>query len=198
MPPLIGLTGAIAAGKSAALDALAELGAETLSTDAVTHELLGGDAIRERLVERWGEDVAPGGIVDRARIGAIVFERPDELSWLEGILHPMVGERVTAWRAALEPGVALGVIEVPLLFEASMEPFFDATLVVATDGALRAKRAGERGTDALAAREKRQLPQAEKIERADFVVGNDGGPEELSAALRDLWPSLIEVGGKGR
>jgi dephospho-CoA kinase len=195
VPPLIGLTGAIAAGKSAALEVLAELGAEVLSTDAVTHELLASDRVRELLVERWGADLAPDGTLDRARIGAIVFEDPSELSWLEGILHPMVRDRVVAWQAELDPETKLGVVEVPLLFEGSMEKFFDATLVVATADELRASRAGERGTDALAAREERQLSQAVKISRADFVVRNDGSPEELQKAIAELWPKLIEAGG---
>ena len=132
MPPLVGLTGAIAAGKSAALGALGQLGAETLSTDAVTHELLSTDEVRDLLVDRWGADIAPGGNLDRGKIGAVVFERQEELSWLEGILHPMVRDRVAAWRTQLDPQAPLGVVEVPLLFEGSMEPFFDATLVVAT------------------------------------------------------------------
>ena len=196
MPPLIGLTGAIAAGKSAALQALADLGAETLSTDAVTHELLSGEQVRDILVERWGEDVAPEGALDRRRIGAIVFDEPEELSWLEGILHPMVGERVAAWRAELDPGAPLGVVEVPLLFEGTMAGAFDATLVVATEDGLRAARAGERGTEALAAREERQLSQEEKIARADFVVRNDGSPDDLRGALAELWPRLLGAGGR--
>jgi dephospho-CoA kinase len=194
MPPLIGLTGAVAAGKSAALEALSDLGAETLSTDAVTHELLSGAEVRDLLVGRWGADVAPGGTLDRGRIGAIVFERPEELSWLEGILHPMVGERVAAWRAELSEDAPLGVVEVPLLFEGTMAAAFDATLVVAAEDELRASRAGKRGTEALAARETRQLPQDEKISRADFVVRNDGSPEELRDALAELWPRLLGAG----
>jgi dephospho-CoA kinase len=90
-PSLIGLTGGIAAGKSEALRILAELGAETISTDAVVHELLGSDVVRDRLVERWGAEVAPDGVVDRGRVGGIVFERPEELGWLESVLHPLVG-----------------------------------------------------------------------------------------------------------
>lgn len=197
MPPLIGLTGAIAAGKSAALEALARLGAETLSTDAVTHELLACDEVRKLLVERWGAEVAPGEVIDRRRIGAIVFESPAELSWLEGILHPMVRDRVASWRAELDPEAELGVVEVPLLFEGSMEPFFDATLVIATGDELRASRAGERGTEALTAREQRQLGQDEKIARADFVVRNDGSTTELCEALREIWPKLVGVRGVG-
>ena len=84
----IGLTGGIGAGKSEALAALDRLGAQTLSTDAVTHEILNGDEMRDLLVERWGERVAPNGVVDRDAIASLVFENPDELKWLESEMHP--------------------------------------------------------------------------------------------------------------
>ncbi|HXR61710.1 MAG TPA: dephospho-CoA kinase, partial [Solirubrobacterales bacterium] len=85
MAPLkIGLTGGIAAGKSEALKAFARLGAATLSSDAVVHELLEGEELRGRLVERWGSDVVGDGVLNRAKIGEIVFADPEQLSWLEG------------------------------------------------------------------------------------------------------------------
>ena len=99
--PFIGLTGAVAAGKSEALAAFGRLGAETLSSDAIVHELLASEEVASALARRWGDEVAPGGSVDRARVGAIVFERPDELAWLEAHLHPLVGDRVSAWRRSL-------------------------------------------------------------------------------------------------
>lgn len=188
--PFIGLTGAVAAGKSEALAAFERLGAETLSSDAVVHELLAGDEVVAALVARWGEEVAPGGSVDRARVGAIVFERADELRWLEGQLHPLVGRRVAAWRASLPAEARLAVVEVPLLFETGMESLFDATVCVVAGDALRAERAGERGTAALDERGARQLSQAEKAARATFVVANDGSREELEARLAALLPRL--------
>ena len=123
--PVVGLTGGIAAGKSEALAALDRLGAATLSADAVVHELLGTDAVRDALVERWGGDVAPGGAVDRERVATIVFRSPEELGWLERTLHPLVGERIVAWRAGLGDGPPVAVVEVPLLFESGMEDAFE-------------------------------------------------------------------------
>ncbi|MBK5117825.1 MAG: dephospho-CoA kinase, partial [Thermoleophilia bacterium] len=114
-PSLIGLTGGIAAGKSEVLRILAELGAETLSTDVVVHELLGTEEVRGLLVGRWGERVAPEGALDRGRIAGVVFEEPEELSWLESILHPRVGARVLEWRQALAADLEVAVVEVPLL-----------------------------------------------------------------------------------
>jgi len=189
-PALIGLTGAIAAGKSAALAALGRLGAATLSSDAVVHELLGEDEVRERLVERWGKDVAPGGRVDRNRVGALVFEQPEELRWLESILHPLVGERITLWVVGLPPHTSVAVVEVPLLFETGMEDEFEATICVVADDRVRAARAGTRGIELLDGRSGRQLSQAEKAARATFVVRNDGSLADLEARLAELWPRL--------
>ncbi len=186
----MGLTGAIAAGKSEALAVFERLGAATLSSDSVVHELLSSEHVRDRLVERWGDGVAPGGAIDRARVGSIVFERPGELAWLESALHPLVGERVRAWRAELSGDAPLAVVEIPLLFETGLETLFDATIaVVAADGT-RVERAGARGTDALEGRAGRQLSQEEKAARATYVVRNDGTVDELEAALSELFTEL--------
>jgi dephospho-CoA kinase len=197
-PPLIGLTGAVAAGKSEALAAFARLGAATLSSDAVVHELLGTPGVRERLVQRWGGEVAPDEVVDRARVGAIVFERPDELRWLESLLHPLVGDRIRDWVVGLTPDTPLAVVEVPLLFESDMDRVFDATLSVTAPDELRAERARARGTDLLAERSGRQLSQEEKASRATFVIANDGGVAGLEERLRELWPRLVAVREDGR
>jgi dephospho-CoA kinase len=195
-PVFIGLSGAIASGKSEALAALARLGAATLSTDAVTHRILDEPATLERLIERWGPEVGIGGRVDRAKVGEIVFERPDELRWLESVLHPLVGERVMAWREELDGSAELAVVEVPLLFEAGMEAFFDATLVVVAGDERRARWAGERGMEDFEGRSARQLTEPEKAERATFTVANDGDLDDLEAALRELWPRLVAVRGE--
>ena len=190
-PAFIGLSGAIASGKSEALAALGRLGAATLSTDAVAHELLDEPATLERLVERWGPGVEAAGHVDRERVAAIVFNDPAELRWMESIVHPLVGERVVAWRSELGAGHDLAVVEVPLLFEAGMESFFDATLVVVAGDERRAGWAKARGTGEVDGRSGRQLSESEKAARATFVVANEGTLDDLEAALRDLWPRLV-------
>src|SRR3954452_17115100 len=96
-PPFVGLTGGIGAGKSEALKALERLGAATLSTDALVHELLESGEIRDLLVERFGERVAPDGRIDRNAVASVVFEDPDERKWLEGILWAGGGGRVGGW-----------------------------------------------------------------------------------------------------
>jgi len=193
-PSLIGLTGGIAAGKSEALRILGELGAATISTDAVVHELLASEEVRDRLVERWGPDVAPGGDVDRGRVGEVVFEYPDELAWLESVLHPLVGERVIEWRRGLSQDVEVAVIEVPLLFEGSMAEMFDLTIAISAGDAERERRAAARGTGALEARSGRQLSQEEKADRATHAVFNDGHLDDLRAELAALYPELRAAG----
>jgi dephospho-CoA kinase len=189
----IGLTGAIAAGKSEALAALDRLGAATLSSDRVVHDLLGSERVRDLLVGRWGPEVAPEGEVDRARVSAIVFERPEELEWLEATLHPLVAEEVVAWRAGLPSETRVAVVEVPLLFESDLDQAFDATLSIVAPDELRADRAGARGTLDLESRSERQLSQEEKAARATYVVANDGTVEDLEAALADLLAGIEEA-----
>ena len=180
--PFVGLTGGIGAGKSEALSALEALGAATLSTDAVVHELLATDELRDALVERLGPEVAPNGSIDRSKVAELAFADPDHRDWLEGLLWPRVGQRVFEWREeidAADPRPAAAVVEVPLLFEAGMDQAFDKTLVVVADEQVRHERAEARGHAALASRTGRQLSQTEKSQRADFVVRNDGSLEEL-------------------
>ncbi|MEX0971718.1 MAG: dephospho-CoA kinase [Solirubrobacterales bacterium] len=191
-PLTIGLTGGIAAGKSAALAAFERLGAATISSDAVVHELLETEPLLPRLIERWGAEVAPGGRVDRDRIGSIVFADAAELNWLEGQIHPLVGERIGAWLESLSADTGVAVVEVPLLFETGMDGVFDTTVAVVTSDAIRTERARARGHALVEEREARQLGQAEKASRAAHVVPNDGSVEELERELSALVEKLNE------
>jgi dephospho-CoA kinase len=189
-PLKIGLTGGIAAGKSEALKAFARLGAATLSSDAVVHELLESEPLRGRLAERWGPEVLAGGSLDRAKIGEIVFADPDQLSWLEEQIHPLVRERTAAWLMSLPEGTEVAVVEVPLLFEAGSDKVFDTTVAVVTGDEVRRERAAARGHALVDEREARQLTQLEKAERAEHVVGNDGSVDDLERALSALLEKL--------
>lgn len=190
MPLTIGLTGGIAAGKSEALAAFERLGAATISSDAVVHELLDSEPLLGRVTERWGEDVAPQGRVDRARIGEIVFADPDELKWLEGQIHPLVGERIGAWLGSLGADVGIAVVEVPLLFEGEMAPVFDTTLAIISADEVRRARAEARGHALVGEREARQLSQEEKAAHAEHVIENDGTLGDLERRLSALIAKL--------
>jgi dephospho-CoA kinase len=184
--PFVGLTGGLGAGKSTALQALERLGAATLSTDAVVHELYASDAVRDAVVGRWGPEVAPDGVVDRPAIARHVFAAPVERGWLEGLLWPLVGDRVASWYAELgsrDPAPVAAVVETPLLFEAGLESRYDATIAVVADEAVRAERAAARGHAAVDERAARQLSQEEKASRATYVVRNHGSVEDLEREL---------------
>jgi len=191
--PFVGLTGGMGAGKSTALAALERLGAAVISSDAVVHELYEDEQLREAAIERWGAEVAPGGVIDRAAVAERAVASGADGAWLEGVVWPLVGARVAAWleqvRAAAPPPRA-AIVEVPLLFEAGLEGLYDATIAVVAEEPVRRRRAAGRGHALTDERGARQLPQEEKASRATFVVRNDGSEgdleRELSAVLAKL------------
>lgn len=184
----IGLTGGIGSGKSEALAAAERLGAAVLSSDAVVHELLETEQVQASLAERWGAEVVRDGRTDRDAIASIVFGRPEELTWLEQTIFPLVAGRTMAWREqVIQEGKAeFGVIEVPLLFEAGIEAGFDATIAVVADEQLRAERAGARNHEGLEGRGSRQLSQQDKAGRADYVIQNDHSLEHLEQRVGEI------------
>jgi dephospho-CoA kinase len=189
-PLTIGLTGGIAAGKSEALAAFQRLGAATLSSDAVVHELLESEPLRGRLSERWGPEVLSEDGVNRPKIGEIVFADPDQLTWLEAQIHPLVQQRTAEWLLSLPEETEVAVVEVPLLFEAGSDRVFDTTVAIVTADEVRRERAAARGHALVDEREARQLTQPEKAERAEHVIENDGSVEDLERALSALLAKL--------
>jgi len=182
IPPLnVAITGGIGAGKSEALRAFARHGAATASADEIVHRLYADPEVQQALVERWGDGLLSGGEVDRKRVGEIVFADPDELSWLESLLHPRVVAEQARWRA--EQTAPLAVVEVPLLYETGGEARFDAVVVITAPEELR--RARTEVAD-VTERQGRLLPDEEKAGRADFVYVNDGSLEELDAFVRSV------------
>jgi dephospho-CoA kinase len=192
-PPFVALTGGIGAGKSEALAAFERLGAATVSADAVVHDLYADAEVRDAVVARWGDDVAPDGVVDRQAVARHVFGAPAEREWLEQLLWPRVRARVAAWRddqARREQPPPVLVVEVPLLFESGGEGLYDATVAVVADEAVRAQRAAARGHRAVDERTARQLTQAEKAARATYVVENSGTVEQLEQELSGVLEKL--------
>src|SRR4051794_13841573 len=179
-PTAVALTGGIAAGKSEALESFARHGAATASADAIVHELLASDEeVREAIRARWGDDA----VGDRARIGAIVFEDPPELDWLEQLLHPRARRAQPGWLGGVPADLA--VVEVPLLYETGGESRFDAVVVITAPPDVRLAR-----RPAADGRENRLLPDEEKVRRADFSYVNDGTLEELDAFVAGVVESL--------
>ena len=192
-PPFVGLTGGIGAGKSEALAALERLGAATISADKVVHELYDDPEVSAAVVARWGDEVAPGGRVDRPAVARFAFATDEDRNWLEGLLWPRVGRRIAEWREAQSrrtPAPRALVVETPLLFEAGLEGNYDVTIAVVADEAVRAARAKARGHEALDERTARQLTQAEKAERATYAVENSGSLRDLEQELSGVLAKL--------
>jgi len=140
--------------------------------------------VQAALRERWGERVIGADGADRAAIAEIVFDQPDELAWLEALLHPKVVQEYLAWRE--QQTAAVAVTEVPLLFETGGDERFDVVVVVTAAPELRAERSHVRADE----RERRLIPDGEKVQRADFVYVNDGTLEELDAFVGDVMAQL--------
>jgi dephospho-CoA kinase len=189
----VGLTGGIAAGKSTVLGLLEEAGVPTLSADRAVHEVYEDPEVIAAVAERLDGDVVKDGVVDRDAVAEAVFSDPAARSWLEQLIWPRVGQKIidfrTHWQSAAErPEIV--VVEVPLLFESGMDQAFDCTVAVVAGRDARFDRAAERGDLEVEAREERQMPQEEKIARADIVIENDGSLDQLAAKVREL-PALI-------
>ena len=165
-------------------------GAATASSDAIVHRLLREDKeVHAALRERWGERIVGPDGADRAAIAELVFSDPEELAWLEGLLHPRVVREYAAWRdqvAATEDPPDVLAVEVPLLYETGGERRFDAVVVVTAPPDIRARRTAVRDD----AREERLLGDEEKVKRADFAYVNDGSLEELDAFVADVLAQL--------
>jgi len=165
-----------------------------LSSDAVVHELYASDPeVLSAIVGRWGQEVAPGGGVDRPALAVRAFATPADREWLEGLLWPRVRARVAAWHAReqrADPPPRALVVEIPLLFEAGHEHGFDATIAVIASDRLRQERAAAHGMQAFDEREARQLSQQEKAARSTYVVDNDGDVAALESKLSAILDKL--------
>ena len=195
------VTGPLASGKSTFVEALGDLGAETISSDELVHQLLAEDeeAIAA-VVERFGEGVCGEGGIDRKALGGEVFGDADALQDLEDILHPRVHEE-TGRRAAASRA-DLFVAEIPLLFEGGGSDRFDIIVAVTTPDERRHEWMEERGMEDEQRRaiEDRQLRQEEKARRADVTVQNDGDLDKLREQARSLVDRVLggesDSGGK--
>ena len=191
-PLAVAITGGIGAGKSEALRAFARHGAAVVSSDEIVHHLLAtDDGVRDALVERFGERIlGADGRPDRGAIAQVVFADRDELAWLEGLLHPIVSREYLQWRerlAELPEPPRVCVTEVPLLYEADAAGRFDKVVVVTAPEELRAERRQVRVDD----RDRRLLPDEEKLRRADYAFENVGPIEELDAFVAGVMRELV-------
>jgi dephospho-CoA kinase len=190
-PIAVAITGGIGAGKSEALYAFQKAGAATVSSDEIVHHLLRTDPeVREALVGELGEGILDAeGQIDRARVAEVVFADREKLDFLESVLHPRVAAEYLRWReqlARLAEPPRVCVTEVPLLFESGAEERFDKVVVITAPAKLREQRRRVPRDD----RERRLLPDSEKVKRADYAYVNTGTLEELDAWVGEVMAEL--------
>lgn len=200
MTPLqVGLTGNIGSGKSSVARLFAERGAVVIDADALAREATEDPAVLRELVTAFGEGILRDGKLARARLAAVVFDDLEARARLNAIIHPWVArERVAraAVLAARTPPPAVVIHDVPLLFEVGLDAEMDKTVVVDAPLELRVARASTRSgltADAVRARDAAQLPLAEKVRRADFVIDNSRGLGELEPQVEKIWQKLGSV-----
>lgn len=191
---VIGLTGSIGMGKSETARMLRVMGVPVFDSDAAVHALTARNGPALPAIAARFPGVVENGVLDRRKLGAIVFKDPSALKILERILHPMVGEKRERFiAAARRAGWKKVVLDVPLLFETGGDKRCDAVLVVSAPAFIQRQRvlrrpgmSAEKLTDIL----KRQMPDAEKRKRADRVIHSGLGRavtwRELSKAMREL------------
>ncbi len=205
---LIGLTGNIACGKSTVVSMLEELGAHAIDADQVTHQVQEpGTPTYQQIVDNFGEDIltAPGGPIDRQKLGALVFGDAAKLQRLEHIVHPAVHARIVVWLSKIgwngesrrkitsDLPRHIAVIDAIKLLEAGWRYHCDAIWVVACSQAKQMERLTQtRGMrlDEANRRIASQPTQESRITQADVVIDASGTPEETRAQVEQAWEAI--------
>jgi dephospho-CoA kinase len=192
---ILGLTGSMGMGKSTTAKLFAEAGVPVYDADAAVHQIYEGEAAP--VIEAAFPGTTVDGKVDRARLSARVLHNPAAIKQLEQIVHPMLGaSRQKFLDDAERSGAPIAVVDVPLLFETGGEKRVDAVVVVTTTPEVQRERILARDSmtneklDAILAR---QLPDAEKRKRADFVVDTSHGLDPVRARIRDILAEVVKM-----
>jgi dephospho-CoA kinase len=192
---ILGLTGSIGMGKSTTAKLFTEAGVPVYDADAAVHKIYEGEAAPA--IEAAFPGTTVDGKVDRAKLSAKVVHDPAAIKQLEQIVHPMLGaSRKKFLDEAERSGAPVVVMDIPLLFETGGEKRVDAVVVVSTDAASQRERILARGTmtnEALDAILARQLPDAEKRKRADFVVDTSHGLDPVRTAISDILAEVVKM-----
>lgn len=192
---ILGLTGSIGMGKSTTAKLFAEAGVPVYDADAAVHQLYEGEAAPA--IEAAFPGTTANGKVDRPKLSARVVHDPAAIKQLEQIVHPMLGASRQRFFADAEAAQApVVVLDIPLLFETGGEKRVDAVVVVSTSPERQRERVLARGTmdeaklDAIISK---QMPDAEKRKRADFVVDTSHGLEPVRAQITHILAEVVKM-----
>jgi dephospho-CoA kinase len=193
----VGLTGGLACGKSFVGEALAELGCHVLQADQLGHEVLlpGGEAYAPVVREFGAGVLGEAGEIDRRALAAQVFGRPERLALLNSFVHPPVMRREEEWlaRVAAADPHGIAVVEAAILIETGSHQRFDKLIVVTCDVERQVQRSMKRdgaAREEVLARLSRQMPLAEKLKFADFIIDTSATKEETVRQARAVYESL--------
>ncbi|MFP7171861.1 dephospho-CoA kinase [Terribacillus sp. 7520-G] len=197
---VIGLTGGIASGKSTVSDLFREYDIPVIDADVVAREVVEpGEPALAAIVDAFGAEILlPDGTLDRPKLGGIIFRDPQKREVLNGIVHPVVRERMTAERDRLKSKHPAVVLDIPLLFEGKQLHLVDKVVVVCVDPQVQLERLMLRNSlteqEALD-RIGSQMPLDDKAARADAIIDNNGSREETKEQLKQLLISWNIIGG---
>jgi dephospho-CoA kinase len=201
---LVGLTGGIATGKSTVSEVLRRLGCIVIDADQLAREVVApGEPALAEVVREFGDVLTPDGALDRKKVAVIVFADPARRRRLEAVLHPAIRARFDARLEALacEGFEGIVVFDAPVMIESGGYKHMDRLIVVATDEATQRARLVARDGDA-ADGERRiasQMPLAEKVKLADYVIDNSGDRAATEARTRDVHRALLaELAARAR
>lgn len=188
-PLRVAITGGIGAGKSEALQAFARRGAAVASADEIVHRLLRDDReLQAAIAAELGVELTDASPDERARLAEATFGDPERVARLEALLHPRVAREQLAWLEQVD--AELAVVEVPLLYESGAHERFDAVVAITAPREVRARR---KRLARLEERERRLLPEDEKVRRADFAYVNDGTLAELDVFVAGVVETLRQT-----
>ena len=192
----IALTGGIATGKSHVLARFAAVGVPTIDADVLAHDVVApGTPGLATLVDTFGKDVLdPSGALDRRKLGALVFADAEQRRRLEGIVHPAVRAAIEQWFTSLPSSTPFAIADIPLLYETGRAADFEKIIVTAGDPETQVRRIMAR--DGLSeqnarARVASQIPIAEKVLRADYVIDTNGSLVETNAQVEAVYNDLV-------
>lgn len=196
----VGLTGGLASGKSFVGRELERLGCLLIQADKLGHDVLApGAETYDAVVAEFGREILrPDGSIDRRRLGAIVFDSPERLALLNGLVHPPVRARqkaiLDAFRERAPNGIA--VVEAAILIETGGYRHFDRLIVAICSEEQQIARALDRDgltREEVIARMSRQIPLSQKAAFADFVIDTSGTKEETLEQTRAVYRSLRSI-----
>jgi dephospho-CoA kinase len=192
---VLGLTGSIGMGKSTTARFFVEAGVPVLDSDAVVHALYEGEAVTP--IERAFPGTKINGRIDRGELSRRVLGNPSAFRQLEAIVHPLVREAQARFLAEAErAGASVAVLDIPLLFETSADHKVDAVVVVTAPGEIQRARVTDRPgmtPEKLESLLQRQVPDAEKRRRADFIVDTSRGFDSARAQVRAILDAVVAI-----